>query len=303
MEKVFVCDLGFSGAKCLFEGKRFRVRSAYRQAGESFVAGDEALRGIGASYIRSTEDLVWKYPHFVQHCMDKAGVKEPVDVVVGLPYGFWDEQKKRPGQGMIASLSESLRSLPYANEVVVLPQGLGGVRAYIDANPDAKGNVLAIDWGFNTVVFCIFSADEGEMIYGNTLYRRGVSQMVTEHLKPKIEHLTPAYSFTPIEICVLLENGSIQTGMDLFDIKPEIAVATQEYMNRLVEEITFELKAQLGPTARFDTVLLFGGGAHYVGEGLKEKGKNGIKVVVLEDPEFQNAIGFLSVALDGRVTI
>ena len=123
----------------MFEGKRFRVRSAYRQAGESFVAGDEALRGIGASYIRSTEDLVWKYPHFVQHCMDKAGVKEPVDVVVGLPYGFWDEQKKRPGQGMIASLSESLRSLPHANKVVVLPQGLGGVRAYIDANPDAKG--------------------------------------------------------------------------------------------------------------------------------------------------------------------
>lgn len=297
-KKFFVCDLGFSAAKCLYDGKRFRVKSAYRQTSDSFVAGDAAMRGVGSSYIRSTEDLVCKYPDFVSHCMEKAGVDEPVNVVVGLPYGFWDEQRKRPGQGIIANLTASLRSLPLIDGVTVLPQGLGGIRSYVDSHPDATGNILAIDCGFNTAIYCIFSMEEEEMIFGNTLYKRGVTQMVTEHLKPKIEHLTPGYSYTPVEICVLLEAGEIQNGLSVYDIKPEIASSTHEYMNRLLDEITFEIKAQLGPTARFETVLLFGGGAHYVGEGLRAKGSTGVKVVVLEEPEYSNSVGFLSVARD-----
>ena len=217
----FVCDLGFSSAKWIYGERKGRVTSAFRRQGESLVIGDEALVLSAASYLKTVEELVRFYPVFVERCLKEAGVDEvAISLAVGLPYTYWQEQDK-PG-GAVPMLTRSLAG-GIIKDVSVLPQGLGGIRDYLDnvVNlPD--GNVLGIDIGFNTIIFTLFSPVQRRIIYGMTLNKRGVYQMATEFLLTRIKDLAPSGTFTPIEISYLIEKGFLQYGFERHDISREI---------------------------------------------------------------------------------
>jgi hypothetical protein len=137
---AFVCDLGFSSAKWIFGAKRGRVPSAFRRYGGEYVLGEEALIKVGGSYLKTPEELIRLYPAFLEKCMQDAEVEEEVQVVVGLPYTFWEQQRKIPG-GAVNSLEKSLGQLANVNGVVVCPQGLGGIRVFLDNHQDVEGSV------------------------------------------------------------------------------------------------------------------------------------------------------------------
>ena len=154
----------------------------------------------------------------------------------------------------------------------------------------SSGSVLGIDIGFNTAIWCLFNADTGKMVYGDTLNKRGVFQLATEHLLPNISHHAQARTFTPIEVSILMEQGYLQYGFnETVSIKEETAAAAEVYMENILDDISGEIQAHAGVTAQFNHLLLFGGGAHYIGEGLKQRMAS---VVVLDDPEYANASGF-----------
>jgi hypothetical protein len=285
---VFVCDLGFSALKWIYGDKRGRIISAHRRThDEQILVGDEALMTAGSSYLKTLEDLVHYYPTFVDAAAKAANVPKEVPLVVGLPYGAWVTAKDRSA-GVVKTLSRVMNGSGWS-DVRVLPQGLGGIRLFLDQNRGARGNVLAVDIGFNTVIFTLFAADSRNIIYGDTFYKRGVHQMATQLLLPNIRELAPSRTFTPVEVSYLIEHGFIQYGFERHDISKEIETAAKSYIEDVLRDINGELQAHLGLKANFDTVLIFGGGATLIRDTISSSKVN---IKILPEPEFANAAGF-----------
>jgi hypothetical protein len=285
---VFVCDLGFSALKWVYGDKRGRIISAHRRThDEQILVGDEALMTAGSSYLKTLEDLVHYYPTFVDAAAKAASAPKDVPLVVGLPYGAWVTSKDRSA-GVVKTLSRVMNGSGWS-DVRVLPQGLGGIRLFLDQNPGTKGNVLAVDIGFNTVIFTLFAADSRNIIYGDTFYKRGVHQMATQLLLPNIRELAPSRTFTPVEVSYLIEHGFIQYGFERHDISKEIETAAKSYIEDVLRDINGELQAHLGLKANFDTVLVFGGGATLIRDTISSSKVN---IKILPEPEFANAAGF-----------
>lgn len=288
---VLVCDLGFSSAKWIHGESKGRIHSAFRHDGEHLLIGEEALLSSGSSYLKTMEELVRYYPVFVEHCRMVAGSEGEIALAIGLPFSYWQEQNK-PG-GAVPLLAKSLTG-GAIRDVAVFPQGLGGLRDYLDGAAERpSGNVLGIDIGFNTIIFTLFSPLKKQIIHGKTLNKRGVHQMATSFLLPLIKDLAPSGTFTPVEIAFLIEKGYLQYGFERHDVTREIREASVAYVELIIRDIQGELQAHVGMHADFDRVLLFGGGAALLKEGFPVKN---IEMVILKEPEFANARGFLSLA-------
>ena len=288
---VLVCDLGFSSAKWIQGERKGRILSAFRHDGEHLLIGEEALLSSGSSYLKTMEELVRYYPVFVEHCRKAAGSDGEIILVVGLPYSYWQEQNK-PG-GAVPLLAKSLIG-GAIKDVSVFPQGLGGLRDYLDGAAERpSGNVLGIDIGFNTIIFTLFSPLKKQIIHGKTLNKRGVHQMATSFLLPLIKDLAPSGTFTPVEIAFLIEKGYLQYGFERHDVTRQIREASVAYVEHIIRDIQGELQAHVGMHADFDRVLLFGGGAALLNDGFPVKN---IEMVILKEPEYANARGFFSLA-------
>jgi hypothetical protein len=288
---VLVCDLGFSSAKWIYGERKGRILSAFSYNGENLLVGEDSLMSSGSSYLKTMEELVRYYPVFAEQCRRQAEAEGELLLAVGLPYTYWLEQHK--AGGAVPGLETSLAG-GAVKEVAVFPQGLGGLRDYLDGLQERPcGNVLGIDIGFNTIIFTLFSPKRKQIIYGKTLNKRGVHQMATSFLLPRIKDLAPSGTFTPVEISFLIEKGYLQYGFERHDVTREIREAGIAYIEHVISDIQGELQAHVGMHADFDRVLLFGGGAAFLKNELPAKN---IEVVVLPEPEFANARGFQSLA-------
>lgn len=292
-DNVMVVDLGFSSAKYMYGGKKGRVPSAFRSQAGGYIFGEEALVKAGSSYLKTPEELIRYYPEFVSICMKRVGIEgDDVRLAVGLPYLFWAMENRQGG-----AVEQLTRTLTRDNikSVVVLPQGLGGVKAYLHAQAtQPSGNILAVDIGFNTVIFTLFSVEQGRIIYGNTFNKRGIHQMANDHVLPRIAHLAPARTYTPLEISVLVERGQMQYGFETFDIRGEVHQAAQEYVRAVLDDIYGEIQAESGTYATAPNLLLFGGGAALLSGSLP----GDAPFTILPEPEYANARGFNALAAE-----
>lgn len=287
---VLVVDLGFSAGKYRFNGVEGRVASAFRRHDDAIIVGDEALRGTGSNYLKTPEELVKYYPNFVSHIAKVAGVTSPVSLSIGLPYEFWKYENEK-GDDDSSAIMRLKKTLAGGNisKVHVFPQGRGGIVSYLStAQVPEKSNLLAIDIGFNTIIATLFSVKEQRTIWDATYYKKGVHRMVTEYLYPKIKHLMPGRTATPVELSHFLEERFIQFGFDRHDIGPEIDTSADCYAKDTLGDIVNDLQAHVGVAATFGEVLMFGGGTHY----LPDINSQTVKVTKLSDPEFANARGF-----------
>jgi len=170
---VLVCDLGFSSAKWIYGERKGRIISAFSYNGDNLLIGEDSLMASGSSYLKTMEELVRYYPVFVEQCLKQAGCEGDILLAVGLPYSYWQEQHKPAGA--VPALAKSLTD-GAIKDVAVFPQGLGGLRDYLDGLPERPtGNVLGIDIGFNTIIFTLFSPQKKQIIHGKTLNKRGSS--------------------------------------------------------------------------------------------------------------------------------
>ena len=301
---MFVVDLGFSSAKWLYGGEKGTVRSCFRRSkeegfvyqGDRFMVGDRALLETGSRYLRTVEELVEMYPLFVSVCAGKAGIKQDDALIVGLPYDYWKTEAAKAKKGAsnsIAILQSTLKHIDGEpaldfGRVAVYPQGLGGIKTYMHSNPSVSGNILAVDIGFNTVIYTLYSISQGEILADKTFYKKGVHDMAVNGLFPEIQGHIQGKTLTPLEIDYAMQTGALQVGFDRVDIAPEIKEAAGAYVNDLLSLVTGDLKAHGGVVA-FDTVLFFGGGARLLAGKIESKG---VRVVVMDEPEFANAFGF-----------
>ncbi|HWR57489.1 MAG TPA: ParM/StbA family protein [Thermodesulfovibrionales bacterium] len=304
-ENMLVVDLGFSSAKFLCGDRKGSVKSCFRKTkdpdgytfrGDNFQIGERALIETGSHYLRTVEELMEFYPLFVAVAAKKIGATKKDTLVVGLPFDFWKSETSKEKHSLpnaITTLKNSLGLIKLNDEevmfdeVLVFPQGLGGIKDYLSEN-DGGGNILAIDIGFNTVISTLYSCEEKEILIGRTYYKRGLHEMAVNLLMPEIARHINGKTLTPIEINHLVQTGSLQVGFDLIDIKPEIDAAASTYIHDLLGMVTGDLKAH-GGVVVFNTVLLFGGGARLLNGKLAAKK---VKIAILSEPEFANARGF-----------
>lgn len=290
--KKFVCDLGFSSAKWIFGNNRGRVISVYQErANGQPLLGEDALDNPGGvAYIRTPQHLVKYYPLFLEKCLDEAMVEGEVKVGVGLPVQFYEEQQRSKG-GAVDVLGETLLS-ERVKEVLILPQGIGGIRSFLISEGSKKnGLILGVDIGFNTIIYTLFDPQRSKVVFTDTLYKRGISQLAANYLMPKIADFTSGLSMTPVELSRLMEQGYLTVGTDRHDLMPEIAAASQEYINNILSEIMEDVKANLSITRPLETVVFFGGGATHLNGKI---GSERVEVKVLPQPEYANARGFMS---------
>ena len=303
---MLVVDLGFSSAKWLYGDRKGTIRSCYRKTksedgvsyrGDRYVVGSKALIETGSQYLRTVDELVEMYPLFVALCADKAGIDSDDVLVVGLPYDYWKEETlelKRGATSDLEALDRMLTSMTVNHKkykferVLIFPQGLGGVKKFLSQNSDVTGNILAIDIGFNTVIYTLYNTEEGEIIAGNTFYKKGLHDLAVNLLLPEIRRHVKGKTLTPIEIDYIMRTGYIQHGFDRIDVTPEITAAMKTYLINLLEFVIGDLKAH-GGVITFETIVFFGGGSRLIeGELTAEK----VNIVTLQEPEFANCEGF-----------
>lgn len=289
----FVVDLGFSSAKWVMGKKKGRVISVYQDRGdrETLVGEDAIDNPGGVAYLRTPQHLVSYYPLFVAKCLAEAKAKGKVSLAVGLPAKYFEEQVDIKG-GDVERLKASLLEMEQVEDVVVLAQGLGGIQSFLNTptGQEISGLVLGVDIGFNTIIYTLFDPSKGKIIFTDTLYKRGISQLVDNYLKPKIQNITTGVAMTPVEISHLMEQGYITIGTDKYDLTPEIEEAAEKYVTSILEEIMEDIKANLSVTRPLNTIVFFGGGTSH----LKGIGSTKVNVVLLKEPEYANARGFMS---------
>ncbi|QOX80920.1 hypothetical protein FY034_18130 (plasmid) [Trichlorobacter lovleyi] len=309
--KVLVCDFGFSAMKWQFDGCRGRFRSALRRSHDGIQVGDEVLVKTGASYVKTLDELISYYPIFVREAAKISGVdayEGEVSLAVGLPYSFFkfEEENSAGMANAHQALRQSLDDLGRFSDIMVIPQGLGGIKAFeysCNADGGVAGNILGIDIGFNTCIYNLYDTEQRKIVSGDTLMKRGVHDLSMNYLLPLIAHHSSSRSFTPIELSQLIESKEIQRGFELIDIRPEIESAATSYVEALMSDITNDLIAHVGVNARFKNVVIFGGGANLLPADGGIKNGKGINIFIPQEPEFSNAIGFdlvISKALESK---
>jgi len=287
---ILVVDLGFSAAKYKFGGLIGRTASALRRFGDDMIVGDRALDKSGSNYLKTPAELVKFYPEFVSHVVELVGVTEKVELSVGLPYAFWKSEKEKTGTE-ISAIDQLKKGLVGENisKVHVFPQGRGGIVSYLtDSAEVPEGNLLAIDIGFNTIIATLWSTDLQKTLWDATYYKKGIHQMATQYLFPKISHHLSGQSPTPVEISQCLEKRCLGSGFSKIDIGPDIDSCANLYATDTLSDIVADLQAHVGIAASFSEVLFFGGGTHY----LPELNSDTVKMTKLPEPEFANARGF-----------
>lgn len=268
-ESMLVVDLGFSSAKFLCGDRKGMVKSCFRRVkgaegygfhGDNYIVGEKALLQTGSHYLRTLDELVDLYPLFVGVASERTGATAGGTLVVGLPFDYWKTEtskEKRGAPNAICRLRDSLKVIrindaEYGFEkVLIFPQGLGGIKDYLAENDD-EGNVLAIDIGFNTVISTLYSCAEKEILMGKTYYKRGLHEMAVNLLMPEIASHICGKTLTPLEINHVIQTGTIQSGFDLIDIKPEIDVAAGTYVKDLLAMVIGDPLADLSRVGRND---------------------------------------------------
>lgn len=285
---ILVVDGGFGWVKWVSGESRGKFRSCYKRVGEEVLWGERALLESGSRYLRTVEELIELYPEVVREVERASGVKAREYLVLGLPYGYLENLDVEGVEG----IKGRIRRMSGYSEVMVFPQGIGGVKWYLkslrERGEEVGGNVLGIDIGFNTVIVVLYSVMERRILIGRTYYRKGVYDLAVNFLYPRIEKFVRGRNLTPIELNYLMESGYLQVGFERIDLRPEVGEAVEEYASDLVQFIVHDLKASLG-VVTFERVVFFGGGS-YALRGRVE-GKS-VVVEVMEDAEYANAYGF-----------
>lgn len=212
------------------------------------------------------------------------------NIVTGLPVLWLDDRKK-----LINSLRGTHRFIYGKQErtitihkVKVRPQPFGGFYAHLlDRSGTAKVNdaelrrtYACLDIGWNTTDLSIIKeldpTDEG----GARVGVRDVIQIVSDAIRD-----THGLHLKPHEVEQVIRAGQIEVFGQYHDMGRLVNSAT----TALAQQVVSTASELLGAGERMSYILIFGGGAAFLGQPIQAAFKNG---VVLPYPALANAIGF-----------
>lgn len=304
---ALIVDTGFSNTKYIGKNKKGILKTVYRETsiksegvefnGERYLLGEDALLKSNSYYLRDLNEMVEFMPLFVCYAASEVGVKQNNMLVVGLPYEFYkDEYAKLETKqsNALSILTERLKKNTFDkkdyifNDVLILPQGLGAIKLFLDQHNKPTDNILSLDIGFNTIIVTLYSTEKNKILYGKNFYKRGVHDMAENLVKPVLTKKYPGKSFSPVELSYLIEHKYIPMGFDRIDFSMEIKDAGNSYIKRTLNLIVGDLKENFGMIA-FSDIVISGGGAHLISDEIES---DKVDIHILKEPEYANVKGF-----------
>ncbi|MCX7884641.1 MAG: ParM/StbA family protein [Caloramator sp.] len=269
-----------------------------------FYVGDKAMTSGGA--IRTWEDNAANNSNIkvlVMASLSILGDGSPVDLAVGLPMGFYNEQKneiKKLFQGLDCSVNINGNGTvrTKVNSVFVFPQGAG---AYYSAclnidgtvkNPDiVNSSAGIIDIGYRTTDYLIMTKgkkgiapreDLSDSIdIGMNLIFQSIQREIEALTKKKIEILK-------IEQAVLWHNCDITISGQNFNLNDIKRKACEEFAERIISHIKFKWDNEID-YLRY--IFIAGGGA--IDSDIRDIFTKSFNNIYLLD-SYANAEGYLA---------
>lgn len=245
---------------------------------EHYLVGDLALNRSSLIPTRSETFLV-RYSPLLIHNILKQSKVQPDFLVVSLSLAEF--ARKRDALKKACS-SFKVDDKVYSFDVEVMPQGLG-----IWVYAGQPNNAMIIDIGFNTVdivtvlngkirpEFCVGYKDLGVC---------EIADAVSNYLNSKYNGV----HIPELALIDVLNSGKYSFERKTYDISDIIEKKKRGYTDRIFTLIKNSTKVG-NIFDKVDEVIVAGGGAYFVDNGLKEK----YRFTVAEEPEFANVLGFL----------
>ncbi|WP_027356582.1 ParM/StbA family protein [Desulfofundulus thermocisternus] len=295
-------DLGFGGPA---PGHRVTVRRLNGQAQE-YLIGEAAQESflasgfLGAEKPAELHDLLLLTAAYLVGAGTTGFPPVQVDLAVGLPLAFYRAQKdvlKTRLEALAAHVSVDGGGERYISfrRVLVVPQGAGVV--FVQGLPKGRGFAGVIDIGQYTTDFLLVDLRTGRPVVeasgsveaGCHLVAQRVSQA---YLAKTGRPLPPRMERRMLED--LAETGrTVFRGGEL-DLSREYGEAVEDVAEAVARQV---LSAWRDFTDSVAVTYLAGGGALLLGERLARAFPN---PVLVEDPVFANALGYLRMLSGGK---
>lgn len=239
----------------------------------------------------------------VHHALHSAGLSgREVILATGLPFRLYfkpdsSEANHELLQRKVANLAVPVESLAGQTSPEIKGQAVyaQGLMAFIDY---AMGDDFALREGFDPAAPVTVidvggrTTDTATVIRASTVDHAasgtvnvGVSN-IQDHLARSLKEEFKVQNIRTAMLDHFLRSGVATFRGQRMDIRAHIKKAVDE----VLEQVRRELQRRVGDAAEMQAVLLVGGGASLLAEGLKQDYPH---LVVPEDPEFANARGML----------
>jgi plasmid segregation protein ParM len=288
-------DLGFGGSA---PGHRVTVRRVNGQAQE-YLVGEAAQGSFLASGFLGTEkpaelhDLLLLAASYLVGAGSTAFPPAQVDLAVGLPLAFFKSQKdalKARLEALAAWVSVDGGRERYISfrRVLVVPQGAGVV--FAQGLPKGRGFAGVIDTGQYTTDFLLVDLKNGRPVVEATgSVEAGchlISQRVSQaYLAKTGRPLPPRVERRVLDD--LAESGRVIFRGGELDLSREYRETVEDVAEAVARQVLSAWRDLVDSVA---VTYLAGGGALLLGERLARAFPN---PVLVEDPVFSNALGYL----------
>jgi len=246
-----------------------------------YLVGENVQDELCPICIPDVNDLLKYFPLFIKHAESILGGFQKI--VTGLHIS----DKKHLGD--LRKIVEGL-----GIDCDILSGGLGVFSDVQKRLPAYAEEVLIIDVGFNSVEYIIADKTEGtwRLLRGNSIQGLGVKNAIEVFRASFPDEISKAKSFSLSRLIKVFENGFIS----IENKKVDLTSAKKNALESYEEVFRTRMECELGDLIYY--LLVFtGGGANVLTPDIFKRKKS---AVVIEEPEFSKARGYLRYCIEGK---
>lgn len=259
------------------------------------IVGDLAVEQ--SRFLTRREDRSWiqtnEYMALVHNAFLLSGAM-PFRLITGLPIAYYDD-KDRLADLLRGShtVNNGTEHIAYAKDVRVIPQPFGSLFAYsFNADGSVRDATMltervgVIDVGSKTTN--LLTASRGRDVYGSTDSITLGGWDIVRAVRSGLETLCPGADWRDHEIARAVQVGRIEYDggtVSLIDLISGVVAPFAEQVKASATQLWNGGKT-------LTAILITGGGAHLVGEHIKELYSTHKRVIKMDNPVFANVEGY-----------
>ncbi|RMF05248.1 MAG: ParM/StbA family protein [Chloroflexi bacterium] len=264
-------------------------------AGQSWLVGDSAVEN--SRFLKRREDRHWvdSEEYLV---VALAGLSElttangvEVKLVTGLPVNYFADkstvEQRLRGEHRVQRAGRNAQRFSIT-DIRVVPQPFGTLlNEALDqrgnlGQPELAGRVGVIDIGGKTTN--ILSANKLAELPGETVSINLGGWDIIRQLREQLAEVVPDLELRDHELAAVLRERRVRVAGEWIDL-PKI----DDILTPMADQVSGTIQQLWGSALRLDVILISGGGAHLIGDRLRQQFK---QARVVKSPVYANALGF-----------
>jgi plasmid segregation protein ParM len=260
------------------------------------IVGDLAVEQ--SRFLTRREDRSWietdEYMALVHNALLLAKAPLPFRMVTGLPIAFYDDK------GRLAELlkgrhiiNNGSAHIAYARDVSVIPQPFGSLFAYSLLSDggvrDATmltGKVGVVDVGSKTTN--LLTASRGRDVEGSTDSIALGGWDIVRAVRSELETVCPGADWRDHDLARAVQLGHIEYMGETVSLREMIA----DIVTPFAEQVKAAASSLWNGGGTLAAILVTGGGAHLIGDHIKELYNRHKRVIIMDNPVFANVEGY-----------